>query len=29
MKRIDDDHFNITLKSQSPEGGAGPALTTE
>jgi hypothetical protein len=29
MKRIDDDHFNITLKSQSPEGGAGPSLTTE
>jgi hypothetical protein len=29
MKQIDDDHFNITLKSQSPEGGAGPSLTTE
>jgi len=29
MKRIDDDHFIITLKSKSSEGGAAPSVTTE
>jgi hypothetical protein len=29
MKQIDEDHFNITLKSQAAEGGASPSLTTE
>ena len=29
MKRVDDDHFNVTLKAESSEGGASPSLTTE